>query len=111
MKVDIFPRVTKFINDQDLQTSARIQKMLETLEMEGYKIEMPYSKQIGNNMYELRIKGKKQVRLIYTFKNNKALVFYGFIKKTQKIPIYIIKTIKTIHRDIDRYNVYVINIL
>lgn len=47
---------------------------------------MPYSKKITINLYELRIKGKQEIRLFYTYKNNKIIILSGFIKQTNKTP-------------------------
>lgn len=47
---------------------------------------MPYSKQIGKGLYELRVRGSQEVRILYTFHSNKAYVVHVFVKKTQKTP-------------------------
>lgn len=68
-------------------------KMIELLGKLEYKLSMPYAKKITNNIYELRIRGKQDVRIFYTFKKNKAILFHAFIKKTNKIPKRELKTV------------------
>jgi len=34
----------------------------------------------------LRIRGQQEIRLIYVFGSNRAIILHGFIKKSQKIP-------------------------
>ncbi len=47
---------------------------------------MPHSKMVSYKLFELRIRGKKEVRIFYTFKNDYAFLLHSFVKKTQKIP-------------------------
>lgn len=43
-------------------------------------------KKIAKNIFELRIYGNQKVRIFYTIYKNQAILLYGFVKKTQKIP-------------------------
>ena len=47
---------------------------------------MPYAKKITDQLYELRIRGKVEIRIIYGFKNNEAVLLHIFKKKQNKIP-------------------------
>jgi len=47
---------------------------------------MPHSKSIGRGLFELRIRGKKEIRIIYCYHRNEIVLLKAFIKKTQKIP-------------------------
>src|SRR3989338_2567823 len=78
-------KVERFITDLDDETAVRVDRTIEVLERVGHLITMPDSKSLGKGLFELRIQGKKQVRILYIFKNNKAYVIHGFIKKTGKI--------------------------
>jgi len=60
--------------------------MVGVLSQKGYEVRMPYSKQLDNNLYELRIRGKREIRIFYCFKVNKIVLLHGFVKKTQKTP-------------------------
>ncbi len=80
-------KIEKFIKNLDPETSMRVDRTREVLERVGHLIDMPDSKSLGRGLFELRIHGKKQVRILYLFKNNKAYVIHGFIKKTGKISL------------------------
>ncbi len=95
-------KVIKFIKDLDLETMARIDKTREVLEKLGHLIDMPDSKSLGMGLFELRILGKKQVRILYVFKNNKAYILHGFVKKTWKIPYREIKYARKIQKEINK---------
>lgn len=78
--------IEKFIAAQDAQTIAKILRTLDLLETFGNKLGMPHSKKIDRQLYELRIRGKIEVRIIYTFNKNVIVLLHVFIKKTQKLP-------------------------
>ncbi len=78
--------VNKFIKSLNKPTIAKTTRTIELLEFFGSKLTMPYSKKIGDNLFELRIRGAQEVRILFTFKNNKAILIHGFIKKDRKIP-------------------------
>ena len=50
---------------------------------------MPFSKYIGNGIFELRTKGKDSIiRVLYFFQSGeKIIITNGFVKKQQKLPI------------------------
>jgi phage-related protein len=64
------------------------------LEEFGHTIRMPYSRYVLPGIFELRTMGRDNVRLIYTFKNNEAIVFHAFLKKTESMTFYEISIIK-----------------
>lgn len=78
-------KVERFIKSLDNETSMRVDRTVGVLERIGHLIEMPDSKSLGRGLFELRIHGKRQVRIIYLFKGNKAYVLHGFVKKTGAI--------------------------
>lgn len=59
---------------------------LQLLEDYGAFLRMPHSKHIENGIYELRTRGKQEVRLLYCFRNHNYYVLHGFVKKSQKTP-------------------------
>ena len=87
MEVEIKDQPNVFISQIETEFQQRVFKVIDFLEEWGSMLRMPYSKNIGKNIFELRIIGKHNVRLIYTFKFNKAIIFYGFYKKTERISI------------------------
>lgn len=54
--------------------------------MAGNDIAMPYSKSLGEGLFELRISGKIPIRIIYCFYENYAILLHALIKKSDKIP-------------------------
>jgi len=82
----IVNEIDKFILNLDARTQARALRCLELLEKYEYKLGMPYSKSLHGGLFELRITGNKQVRILYCFYKGKVYLLNGFIKKTNKIP-------------------------
>lgn len=78
--------INKFILKLDTQTQARVLRYLELLEKYGNKLGMPYSKSLHEGLFELRIIGNKQVRIIYCFYKDTICLLNAFIKKTNRIP-------------------------
>ncbi|MBT3864973.1 type II toxin-antitoxin system RelE/ParE family toxin [Candidatus Peregrinibacteria bacterium] len=63
---------------------------------------MPHSKKIDDKLFELRIRGKKEVRIIYCFYRNTIILLHAFVKKTQKIPKRSILVAKNRLNSLDR---------
>ena len=78
--------IDKFIFKLDPQIQARVLRQVELLEKYGNKLAMPYSKSLHDGLFELRVLGNKQVRIIYCFHNDRIYLLNAFIKKTGKIP-------------------------
>ena len=75
-----------FISNLEENTIAKLLRTIDLLEQFGYKLALPHSKKISNRLFELRIRGKIEVRIFYTFYAGGIVLLYGFIKKTQKSP-------------------------
>jgi phage-related protein len=56
------------------------------LEKFGRGLTLPHSKKIDNEIYELRIRGRQEVRFFYAFQKANIALLHGFIKKSDKIP-------------------------
>ncbi len=78
--------VEKFLASLKNPALARTLRTLDLLEQFGKELCMPHSKKVVQNLFELRVRGKVEVRLFYCFYKKKAVVLHGFIKKTQQIP-------------------------
>ena len=78
-------RVEKFIINLDDNISSRIERMIDLLEKYGYDLGMPHSKSLGGGLFELRILGERQIRVLYTFRYGRIYIVHGFFKKTQQI--------------------------
>ena len=62
--------------------------MLELLELRGNTLREPYSKELDNGIFELRIKQSSNItRILYFFVIGKKIILTnGFVKKTEKTP-------------------------
>ena len=85
---------------------AKILRTIDLLENNGPHLREPYSKSLGDGIFELRIKqGSDITRVLYFFFiGNKAILTNGFIKKTQKTPKNAIETAKKYREDYQRRN-------
>ncbi len=87
MKVIFFnSQVKKNIYSFGKVSSAKSYKQIRLLETFGNKLGMPYSKQIGRNLFELRVRGNQEIRIFYCFHQNQAIILHSFVKKSQKTP-------------------------
>ena len=68
--------------------AAKAYGMIELLEEYGNELRMPYSEQLEDGIFELRIKfGGNITRILYFFFVGKNIILTnGFMKKTQKAP-------------------------
>ena len=85
MQVIIINEVDDFINGLDLKANTKVKKRLALLRDYGHLIRMPHSKYIAPGIFELRMVGRDNIRLIYTFKNDAAVLFHAYVKKTEEI--------------------------
>ncbi|MEK7131657.1 MAG: type II toxin-antitoxin system RelE/ParE family toxin [Patescibacteria group bacterium] len=74
-----------FLTKLEKPTIAKVLRTIDLLERFGNQLGMPHSKNIDRKLFELRIRGQQEIRLIYTFHNNRAVILHGFVKKSQKI--------------------------
>ena len=79
-------KVEIFVAKLEKPTIAKVLRTIDLLERFGNQLGMPHSKNINHNLFELRIRGQQEIRLIYAFHGNKAVILHGFLKKSQKIP-------------------------
>lgn len=77
-----------FILSLNVKMQAKIVKEIELLAANGTELREPYSKYIGDNIFELRAKvGSDISRVLYFFfVGRKVILTNGFIKKTDKTP-------------------------
>ncbi len=87
MEVIFFDEAVEiFLTKLEKPTIAKVLRTVDLLERFGNQLGMPHSKNIGHKLFELRIRGQQEIRLIYAFGGNRAVVLHGFVKKSQKIP-------------------------
>jgi hypothetical protein len=87
MKVKFFDdKIENFINSLEESVIGRILRTIDLLEMFGNKLGLPHAKKVETRLFELRVHGKQEVRILYTFHGDAAILLHGFIKKSQRIP-------------------------
>ena len=78
--------VAEFIKKQQSQAIAKIAHLIDLLEIHGSLLGMPHAKKLDANLYELRLRGKEEIRIIYGFKGKIIYLLHGFKKQKQKTP-------------------------
>ncbi len=94
--------VEKFIYSFDKTTFIKIARTIDLLEYFGLGLKMPHSKKICKDIYELRIHGRQEIRILYCFDNGRAFLLHGFIKKSDKIPKKEIETALARFKDLTK---------
>lgn len=78
--------VEEFVKAQNFQTKSKIIHLIDLLQKHGPILGMPHSKKLISKLYELRIRGKQETRILYCFKKEKIYLLHAFKKQTQKTP-------------------------
>ncbi len=87
MTIKVFDSALEhFIESLEKSTFAKVIRMLNLLEQFGNRLGMPHSKKIAIDLFELRVRGHHEVRILYTFHAGIVVLLHGFIKKSQRIP-------------------------
>lgn len=84
--------VTEFIKKQQPTAIAKIAHLIDLLEVHGSMLSMPHAKRLESGLYELRIRGKEEIRIIYGFNGKIIYLLHGFKKQTQKTPVKELET-------------------
>ena len=81
--------VKEFLDELDVKMRNKILDNLKHLQIHGTFLREPYSKPLGDGIFELRTRwGKDITRVLYFFFAEKRIVLtHGFIKKTQRTPV------------------------
>lgn len=87
MEIHIFDSsLERFIKSLQKPTIAKLLRTIDLLEKFGQKLGPPHTKKISARLFELRIPGKQEVRILYSFHKSQIFLLHGFVKKSQKIP-------------------------
>lgn len=91
----------EFVLSQDLKTRAKLYRLIQLLELKGNELREPYSKPLGDGIFELRVRQTDgATRVLYFFAvGRRVILTNGFTKKTQKTPRSAIETAKSYRRD------------
>jgi hypothetical protein len=86
--MDLSSRRVYFISEFKDEIYTISYRTLAVLETDGNNIREPYSKFLGDGIYEVRVQQVNNIaRVLYFFVVNKKIILTnGFIKKSQKTP-------------------------
>lgn len=77
----------RFIKSQRPQARSKIIHNIRLLREYGNTLGMPHSKMLSKGLYELRIRGKEELRIFYCFKKNTICLLHAFKKQTRSTPV------------------------
>lgn len=87
MEIRFFDQtIEDFITRLEKPILAKTLRTLDLLEQFGNHLGMPHRKKMGSNLFELRVRGKQEIRIFYTFNKKVIILLFGFIKKSQRTP-------------------------
>lgn len=77
-----------FLMSLDVKLAAKMYGIIEVLEEKGNLLREPYSKHLGDGIFEVRAKaGTDIARIMYFYDVGRKIVLTnGFVKKTKKTP-------------------------
>lgn len=78
--------IEKFIKSLDKPSIAKAIHIIDLLEKYGSNLSMPHSRKLNANLYELRVRGKQEIRILYVFVKKDLYLLHAFKKQTQKTP-------------------------
>lgn len=79
--------VQDFVRKQDKTTISKIARSIDLVSVYGPDLGMPRSRYLSDGIYELRIRGKNEVRIFYiTVTVKREVIFlHAYKKRTQKM--------------------------
>lgn len=86
MDVLVDERLDGFMCTITKTARARSGQAMGLLETFGKNLGLPHSKKIQSGLWELRVKGDQEIRLLYGFVGGAACVVHGLVKKSNKTP-------------------------
>lgn len=78
--------VQEFIESLEKKTIAKVIHNIDLLERFGSELKMPHVKKLNREIYELRIRGGEEIRLLFCYRAKDIVLLHGFKKKSQKTP-------------------------
>ena|SRR3990167_6719562 len=78
--------VEVLIKSLDQSTTAKAIHIIDLLENYGPQLGMPHTKKLTSDLYELRVRGRQEVRIFYSLVKNDIYLIHAFVKKKQKAP-------------------------
>jgi phage-related protein len=93
--------VEEFLDGLNIRMKTKLVGLIKILQEKGNLLREPYSKPLGDGIFELRCKvGNDISRVLYFFYyNGKIIMTNGFVKKTRKTPRAVIDRAKAYRDD------------
>jgi phage-related protein len=104
MDIILLSSVESFLSSLSEKEVAKVIRSIELLEEFGNELGMPHSKHMSDGLLELRIRGNREVRILYCFHNNKAVLLHASIKKTPKTLDKELSKARTAKNHLQQYN-------
>lgn len=98
--------VRKVIDSWPVGIRAVYAKLTERIKLYGPNLGMPFTRPIGNGLFEIRARGKEGIGRAFfcTTVGNKIIVLHAFIKKTKKTSQKELKIARRRFREVDHEN-------
>ena len=77
--------VEDFLSRLDHVTIAKCLKAINVLENYGLSAGYPFIKKVSKKIFELRVKGRNEIRFLFVYKKGVFYLLHGFKKKRQKL--------------------------
>lgn len=86
--IQFYEGVDKELFELPVKIQARMLRMLDLMSIHGANLGPPHTLPLGNNLFELRAKGKEGIgRGLFCYaKSSQIYILHVFVKKSQKIP-------------------------
>lgn len=78
--------VEEFIKSQQQKTKSKISQAVDLLEEYGLVLTMPHVRKLTRKIFELRVRGQEEIRILFAASGKNIYLLHGFKKKTQKTP-------------------------
>ena len=80
--------VQKILENWPVGIRAYYARLTERIKLYGPNLGMPFTRAIGDGLFEIRAKGKEGIGRAFfcTVVGNKIIILHAFIKKSQKTP-------------------------
>lgn len=85
MNILYLPKAADFVANLATPLDGRLRRMIKLLETLGHELRMPFSKSVEDGIFELRVVGAVQIRLLYCFHKGHAVVVHALFKKTEQL--------------------------
>jgi len=84
MQVDLLDAVEIFLDKLTPAELAKTLRTIDLLEKFGFELGLPHSRHMSDGLLELRVRGKRELRIFYCFNKNKVTLLHACVKKTEK---------------------------